>query len=113
MEKEWIGYLQMMEERMNQKFENALKPIKEQLDETNKIVKSILHGQTEGKKRLETMEKSTDSPAENNLQKQINTIEHRLTDIDDSIRLAVRQTSGELCGLKFDLNRVKTNLGMD
>lgn len=58
MDKELIEYLKKMEERMNRNFENALKPIKEQLDETNEIVKSVLHGQELSSAKIELIEKS-------------------------------------------------------
>lgn len=43
---------------------------------------------------------------------QLNTLEHRVMDIGDSVRLAVRQTSAEMGELRHDLSRVKEKVGI-
>ena len=43
---------------------------------------------------------------------QLNTLEHRVMDIGDSVRLAVRQTSAEIGELRHDLSRVKEKVGI-
>ena len=43
---------------------------------------------------------------------QLNTLEHRVMDIGDSVRLAVRHTSAEIGELRHDLSRVKEKVGI-
>ena len=43
---------------------------------------------------------------------QLNTLEHRVMDIGDSVRIAVRQTSAEMGELRHDLSRVKEKTGI-
>ncbi len=87
----------MDEQMLRHVLAEMLQPIEQRLDRIEASVKE----------RLDHLEISL-----RNIQSRSHTVEHRIMDIGDSVRLAVRQISAEMGELTHDLSRVEEKIGI-